>query len=224
MKFRHELKHEVNFADVMILRTRLAAVMQRDKHAIDNKYVIRSLYFDTPEDKALNEKRNGVAVRDKFRVRFYNEDTSFITLEKKSKVKDLCSKQSCQITKEEAQLLIDGDLGWMLEGEERPLCKELYTLMKTTGLRPKTIVEYTRDPFVFKAGNVRVTIDYNIRTGDFRTDFLNPDTITLPVCDNRYILEVKWDEFLPDIIRDAVTLPGRRTSSFSKYEQCRIYG
>ncbi|MBR4728258.1 MAG: VTC domain-containing protein, partial [Clostridia bacterium] len=117
----------------------------------------------------------------------------------------------------------DGDVGWMLT-DERPLCVELYSKMRTQGLRPKTIVDYTRDPFVFAPGNVRVTMDYDIRTGMFRTDFLNPETLTLPAGDSPIILEVKWDDFLPDIIKDAVSLPCRRVTAFSKYEQCRIYG
>lgn len=96
--------------------------------------------------------------------------------------------------------------------------------MRSQGLMPKTIVDYTRDPFVYGPGNVRVTIDYNIRTGVFRTDFLNSETLTLPAGDSPIILEVKWDDYLPDIIKDAVLIPGRRVCAFSKYEQCRIYG
>jgi hypothetical protein len=92
------------------------------------------------------------------------------------------------------------------------------------GLRPKTIVDYTREPFVYAPGNVRVTMDYNIRTGLLCTDFLNPSRITVPAGDAPIILEVKWDEYLPDIIRDAVQLEGRRVAAFSKYAACRIYG
>ncbi len=223
MKFRHEWKHEINYADKLVLVSRLSAVMQRDKHAINNRYEIRSLYFDTPTDKALREKMDGVNIREKFRIRYYNNDTSYIVLEKKSKINGLCAKDSCMVTKEEAQKIVDGDIEWMLSSD-RPLCRELYSKMKAQRLRPKTIVDYTREPFVFSAGNVRVTIDYNIRTGDFRTDFLNPETVTLPVENNPIILEVKWDEFLPDVIRDVVSVPNRHVTAFSKYEQCRVYG
>ncbi len=223
MKYRHEWKHEINAADRLVLLTRLGAVMKRDAHAIDGVYKIRSLYFDDLRDTALREKIDGVNVREKFRIRFYNGDTSFIVLEKKSKINGLCAKESCRISAEEAQDIVDGDLGWMSDSG-RPLCVELYSKMKSRGLRPRTIVDYTREPFVFGPGNVRVTIDREVRTGDFRTDFLNPETLTLPAGDSPMILEVKWDEFLPDIIRDAVTIPGRRVAAFSKYEQCRIYG
>ena len=96
--------------------------------------------------------------------------------------------------------------------------------MLSQGLRPKTIVDYTREPFVYGPGNVRVTIDCNIRTGAFRTDFLNPATLTFPAGESPIILEVKWDDYLPDMIKDAVSIPGRRVSAFSKYELCRIYG
>ena len=223
MKYRHEWKHEINFSDMLTLRTRLSAVMKRDKHSVNGAYQIRSLYFDNLSDKALREKIDGVNIREKFRIRYYNGDTSFIVLEKKSKINGLCAKESCQISADEARKIVDGNLGWMPESE-RPLCMELYSKMLSQGLKPKTIVDYTRDPFVFPPGNVRVTIDYNIRTGAFRTDFLNPETLTLPAGEAPIILEIKWDEYLPDIIKDAVTIPGRRVTAFSKYEQCRIYG
>lgn len=223
MKYRHEWKHEINYADSLILQSRLSAIMQSDSHAVNGKYFIRSVYFDTPSDTALREKIDGVNFREKFRIRFYNGDTSFITLEKKSKINGLCAKVSCRITKEEAQSIVDGDIEWMKD-TDRKLCNELYSVMRSRQLKPKTIVDYSRIPYIFKPGNVRVTIDYDIRTGDFRTDFLNDQTLTLPAGDSVMILEVKWDEYLPDIIKDAVTIPGRHASAFSKYARCRIYG
>ena len=84
-------------------------------------------------------------------------------------------------------------------------------------------MDYTREPFVFGPGNVRVTLDYDLRTGLHCTDFLNPDCLTIPATDDAVILEVKWDQFLPDVIRDLVQIPGRRTAAFSKYAACRKY-
>lgn len=222
MKYRHEYKHEISRSDMLVLRSRLSAVMKKDSHAVDGKYFIRSLYLDNATDKALKEKINGVNVREKFRIRYYNLDTSVIFLEKKSKINGLCLKESTSLTKEMAQAIIDGDYEWMMKSNE-PLIQELYSKMMSQGLRPKTIVDYEREPFVFLPGNVRVTLDYNIRTGLNCVDFLNPECITVPVGDT-VILEVKWDEFLPDIIRDAVQLPSCRTGTFSKYAVCRIYG
>lgn len=223
MKFRHEWKHELNANDMRILRTRLSAVMEKDAHSINGLYRIRSLYFDNLYDKALREKIDGVNCREKFRIRYYNGDTSFISLEKKSKINGLCSKESTTISESEAQRIVDGDIDWMKESADN-LLVELYSKMKSQGLKPKTIVDYTREAFTYGPGNVRVTLDYDIRTGMHCTDFLNSKAITIPAGQSPIILEVKWDEYLPTIIKDIVILPGRRVSAFSKYAQCRIYG
>ena len=222
-RYRHEWKHVINYADLLVIRQRLRAVAKPDEHARDGQYLIRSLYFDNARDKALREKIDGVNMREKFRIRYYNFDTSVIHLEKKSKHSGLGSKFSADLTAEEAQSIVDGKLDWMLESG-RPLVQELYCKMRGQGLKPKTIVEYTREPYRYRPGNVRVTFDYDIRTGLQCTDFLNPDCVTIPAGDAGIILEVKWDEYLPDIIRDAVWMPGRRETAFSKYAQCRIYG
>ncbi len=222
MDFRHEWKHEINALDLRILRQRLRAVAQPDPHAAGGVYQIRSLYFDTPTDRCLREKTDGVSRREKFRIRYYDGDLSLIHLEKKSKLGGLGNKQAADLTPQEAQDLVDGRLAWMA-GCGRPLVEELYRKMHTHQLRPRTIVDYTREPFVYPAGNVRVTLDYHIRTGLNCTDFLSP-CLTVPAGDAPIILEVKWDAFLPDVIRDTVRLEGRRVSSFSKYAQCRVYG
>ena len=226
LKFRHEVKHEITPAERIIIRQRMNAIASVDKNAKDGIYQIRSLYFDNIDDKALLEKINGNSKREKFRIRYYNGDTSFMKLEKKSKIGNLCNKQSTNITEEEAVRLIDGDLKWMMgkETEERPLIRELYTKMLGQSLKPKTIVDYTRDPFIYAPGNVRVTIDYNIRTSMNIRGFPDSGCVTVPVRDGRMILEVKWDEFLPDIIRDAVQLDNVRAGGFSKYAACRCYG
>lgn len=223
MQYRHEWKHVINLADMIAIRQRLQAVMQLDEHAKAGKYFVRSLYFDTISDRALREKIDGVNEREKFRIRYYNQDTSIIHLEKKSKRNGLGHKQSAVLTKEEAQAIVQGDLEWMLQSE-RPLVQELYEKMMTQGLRPRTIVDYEREPFVYGPGNVRVTLDYNIRTGLRCIDFLNADCVTIPAGDAPIILEVKWDAFLPDVIRDVIQFGDRRSAAFSKYAVCRIYG
>ena len=221
--YRHEWKHIINNADKIAIRQRLRAVAQVDANAADGRYLIRSLYFDNISDKALREKLDGVNRREKFRIRYYNGNTDQIHLEKKSKWNGLGTKDRVLITADEAQRIVDGDLTWMIESE-RSLVQELYVKMNSQGLRPKTIVDYTREPFVYAPGNVRVTLDYHIRTGLLCTDFLNPDCITIPAGAGETILEVKWDEYLPSVIRDAVQLGSRQLSAFSKYAVCRMYG
>lgn len=223
MDYRHEWKFEISQADLLILRQQLRAVARPDPHAAGGMYWIRSLYFDNIADRVLRDKLDGVSRREKFRIRFYNGDTSMIHLEKKSKVGGLGTKRNAVLTADQAQAIADGRLDWMADSPEE-LVRELYAKMRIQGLRPKVIVDYIREPFVFGPGNVRVTLDYDIRMGFRCSDFLDPLCVTVPAGDAPLILEVKWDRFLPDIIRDTVQLPGRRVTTFSKYAQCRIYG
>lgn len=220
-RYRHEWKHEISLSDCFALRRRLGAVAQMDPHARDGRYQIRSLYFDTPGDRALREKLDGVDRREKFRIRYYDGDLSLIHLEKKSKLHGLGTKAAAALTQEEARAIVEGDWDWM-PGSGRPLVAELYSRMRSQGLRPRTIVDYTREPFIYGPGNVRVTLDYDLRTGLGCTAFWDPACVTVPVPGAAAILEVKWDAYLPDVIRDAVQLPGRRAGAFSKYAACRM--
>ena len=223
MEWRHEIKHYITQADAVAIRQNLSAVAAVDPHAgKDGCYRIRSLYFDDLRDTALWEKLDGVNERRKFRIRYYNEDLSYIVLECKMKRDDVGCKLQERLTQEELSRIIAGDIGWMASSG-RPLLVTLYVEMKTRGLKPKCVVEYMRVPFVYGPGNVRVTIDWNIRTGP-PGQFMNPRGLTLPVEGNPMLLEVKWDEYLPSIIRRATALKGRGSTAFSKYAACRVYG
>lgn len=221
MKFRNECKHLVTEFQLMGLRQRLNAVAKRDQFSSDEgDYLIKSLYFDNCYDKALNEKIMGVTNREKFRIRFYNNDTSYIRLEKKSKINGLCLKQSAQLSTEQVQAILNGKISWMINADDELIC-ELWAKMQYQMLRPKSIVVYNREAYVYEPGNVRVTIDSNIRGSDNVQHFLIGDEVDLKLF-NQIILEVKWDEFLPQIIRDIVQLNNVRTSNFSKYAATRF--
>lgn len=220
--FRHEYKIELAPGDIPVLRARLGALLCPDPHAPGGRYTIRSLYFDDWTDRALREKLDGVDKREKFRLRCYNGDASLIHLEKKAKQNGLGYKVQADLTAAEVRALLAGDLGWM-PGHPAPLVRELYQKMRARGLAPKTLVDYTREAFVYGPGNVRVTLDSGIRTGLRRTDFLDFDCPTVPAPGPAALLEVKWDAFLPDIVRAAVQLPGHRAGAFSKYAACRSY-
>ena len=222
MQFRHEVKHEISQYDMLVLRHRLRAVMRPDPHAEDGKYLIRSLYFDNTDDKALREKLSGCAEREKYRIRLYNYNTDLIHLERKYKNRSLGYKDSVTLTTDQARAIAAGDLdfpGW----QDNDILRTFRQKMLGQGLRAKVIVDYEREPFIFDAGNVRVTLDYHIRTGLTCTDFLNPDCITVPISYDPVILEVKWDNYLPDVIRNAVQLDGRHNGAFSKYAACRMF-
>lgn len=222
MDYRHEIKHIITPGDAASIRANLGAVAHIDPHAKERGcYCIRSLYFDDPMDTALHEKLDGVNERRKFRIRYYNDDLSYIMLECKIKRDGVGAKPQERLTLEETRRIIAGDISWMLTSN-RPLLVALYVDMKVRHLRPKTIVQYKRVPYVYGPGNVRVTIDWDIRTGAPK-DFLDPNGLTLPIDEDVILLEVKWDEYLPNVIRKAAALKSRMPTAFSKYAACRVY-
>lgn len=223
MAHRHELKHEINAADRLLLKKRLRNILPHDRHAgPDGEYLVRSLYFDDPFDRALTEKISGVNVREKFRIRCYNQDFSWIRLEKKSKRRGLSSKKTARLTEDQVRSILEGDDRFLLESGV-PLLQEFYFNLRSRLLRPCVIVEYFREPFVFPAGNVRITLDRDIRTGGRNVDFFAVDPLYVPTDEAFAILEVKYDRFLPAFIANAVQIGSRRSGAFSKYAHGRKY-
>lgn len=224
-KPRHELKFFINFSDYFEIKNRIKYIAYLDKNAnTSGNYHIRSLYFDNFNDKALLEKINGYSKREKFRIRYYNDNFDFIRLEKKSKINGLCTKFSAPITKKECKKLLNNDIDWMLNSN-KSLIKELYFKMKSQMLKPKTVVDYTREAYIYKPGNVRITIDSNVRTGIYSQDIFNMTLPTIKIPNNdAIILEVKFDEFLPDIIKDVIQTNTRKSTSISKYASSRMFG
>ena len=219
--YRHEIKHEISYSDMLDIRRRLSAIARRDTHAKDGRYHIRSLYFDTPEDTALKEKLLGVAKRGKYRIRCYDGDVTFIRLEKKTKIGRLGTKDMAPLAPDQVLKIINGDYEWLID-EEDELLRQFYAAIRNERLQAKTVVDYTREPFIYDPGNVRVTLDYDIRSGLKLQDMLDFTAPTVPVKESPRILEVKWDNFLPEVIRQAVQLPVRE-QAYSKYAACRMY-
>lgn len=216
MDGRHELKHYINASDCAQLRARLLAVAGADENSgADGGYKVRSLYFDNYSDKVVVEKLSGQSRREKFRIRYYNDNTSFIRLEKKSKANKLCYKESSVISAELCEALLAGDY-ICLKAPDKPLLMELYSKIRCQNLRPKSIVDYYREAYVFRAGNVRVTFDSNIRMSNSVAGFLDSGLVTTPSA-NAIILEIKYDAYLPDIMRDVLQIGWRNQTEFSKY-------
>lgn len=221
MSGRHELKHNINASDYSQLRARLRTVAKLDENAgADGSYKIRSLYFDNYSDKAVMEKLSGLSRREKFRFRYYNGDTSFIRLERKSKANRLAYKEGATITAEQCAAILAGNYE-RLRIPEIPLFMELYTKICYQNLRPRNIVEYHREAYIYKAGNVRITFDRDIKTSNSVTGFLIPNSVTIPAA-KAMIMEIKYDGFLPDIIRDIIGIDCRNQTEFSKYLVARL--
>ena len=224
--YRHELKYWIPHSEYLALRNRIRKVMKSDPHVnSDGIYLIRSIYFDNSDDKALREKLDGIGKREKFRIRYYNDDFSFITLEKKMKIDNLCLKYDAAITEEECRSILCGDIDFM-ENHPSELVKELYVKMRSQRLRPRVLVSYVREPYIYGPGNVRVTFDFKIRTTLFHREFLSESVYDISATDTPadMFLEVKYDAFLPSVIQDLIQVPSIRQTAFSKYCACRRFG
>ena len=218
-KFRHEYKHIISAADLYMISARLDAAAKPDEHMKGDSYFVRSLYFDSHSDKALREKLDGVSRREKFRIRYYDFDDGFIRLEKKFKRDGLCLKSSAELSRKQTDCIIAGDYGFLLDGQNE-LLTEFYIKLTAEQLRPKTIVDYRRKAYVFPYGNVRVTFDYNI-SSSFDTDgFFDTAAASVPASED-IVMEIKYDEFLPQVIADITQMNGRQKPAFSKYAAAR---
>lgn len=218
-KYRHEHKYALDYLNYMSLRQKLSHVMHPDAHAdSEGKYLITSLYFDNCFDKALKEKLHGVNQREKFRLRYYNDNLETVYLEKKQKINGLCLKNSAPLCYEDCIEIIEGYHSHLIESGI-PLVAELGFKMQTQLLRPRSVVRYSREAFTYSPGNVRVTFDSGISTGLSSDWFFQP--FQAPLENSVMIMEVKYDEFLPEIIRHIVQPHCTRLQAFSKYASCR---
>ncbi|MBU5307216.1 polyphosphate polymerase domain-containing protein [Clostridioides mangenotii] len=223
-KYRFEIKHIVSEADVISIKSKLCRIMNNDQNSSKNgKYTIRSLYFDTPKNKAVAEKLDGVPYREKFRIRFYNYNSDFIKLEKKIKNNGMTLKFSASITKDDVEKILNNDIEFLKQREDS-LLKEFYIKLKHTMLQPKSIVDYEREAYVYPLGNVRITLDSNIRKVVNSLDPFDYKSITTPIVENDMsVLEVKYDEFMPDFVRDLIQINKCSNTAMSKYVSSRLY-
>ena len=219
--YRHEYKYLISRGDAQLLKLRLPHIMERDPHAGETgQYAIRSLYFDDFSGKAYYEKMDGISERTKYRIRFYNYDSSIIKLERKEKKGSLTRKAAQTITKNDARALeyalADGcpDNPEGLTGELRLACNG-------QGLRPRVLVDYDRTPFICRSGNTRITIDENLRTRPYIAHLFASPRAMIPVLDpDQVILEVKFDDFLPSYLADALADIPKVPLAISKFALC----
>ena len=221
--YRYELKFLMNATTAHLLKYRLSLLMDVDEFSKneDGSYYIRSLYFDDIYDKAYYEKVDGLEEREKYRIRFYNFDESYILVEIKGKKGNLGYKEQDRITKEECLLLIDGECD-KININNRRVLERFINDIKMKHLVPSVIVDYKRLAFTYPIADVRITFDSDIASGRFNYDFFNKDIMLYNILeDKEVILEVKYNDFLPKMICDLVMdVPAVRIP-MSKFALCR---
>lgn len=222
--YRSEWKYCINDTTLSSLRERLSAVMIHDPHADENgKYEIHSLYFDDFFNTSARNNVDGVSKRFKYRIRYYNNNTEFICLEKKIKNNSFGSKDNCLLTKEEYRQIVTDDVSDLYWSTDKKLLRDFCLDISSYGFRPKVIVDYEREAFVEPISNVRITFDRIISASDDIEDFLDGSYSRIPIIpDKMNVMEVKFDEVLPAYIRKIIQVGRVNQRSFSKYYLCRV--
>ena len=223
-KYRHEFKYPVSVNEFEMIKNRIHPLMELDANVgSEGRYNISSLYFDDLFDSCFYDNENGLDPREKFRIRIYNHDISRISLECKRKERGKTLKTSCLLSASQAEKLCYGEYLRDI-GNHPPLLRKFTEQMMSRRLRPVIIVEYNRIPFVYKYGNVRVTFDMELSSSTEVTNFLTGTISKRPVMEaGMHLLEVKYDEYLPDVIYNALQIDNLKQMAFSKYSLCRKY-
>jgi hypothetical protein len=222
LSLRHELKYDIDTLQHQVLQKKLRTVLKPDPNMGSNKcYNIRNLYFDDIKDTALQEKQAGVPNRKKYRIRIYNHSDTVIKFERKSKISQYIFKESTRITRREADQIITGDFSFLAKTEDR-LLREFYSETRCKLMRPVVIVEYDREAYFHPVGNVRITFDTDLRTGLGPTSFFDNDICTMGIiCQQGVILEVKYNEVLPQYICGLFPNTIRPRTAIGKFILCR---
>lgn len=222
--FRHEFKYYINYFEYEILRRRLKAVLKNDDFSNENgEYHIRSLYFEDMKNTALFEKQAGILNRKKYRIRIYNINSDVIKLEKKSRIGQFINKESAKLSKEEFDDIMLGNISF-LKNKNNKLLREFYIDITINRYKPEVIVDYVREAYVHSLNNIRITFDKFLKTGLYETSIFDKNIPTIDVIEEpKMILEIKYDHFLPDFIRNILQISSNQRYAISKYVICRKF-
>ena len=224
MEYRNELKYIVNEHDIKTIEYRIKNFLKLDKNTKDNNsYNIRSVYFDSYDNTYFYENEAGVNKRLKVRIRIYDKSDKIIKLEIKHKNNGMTKKESCTISRELCEKLIEGKFLTSDECRNNKVLYKVYLEQHLHLLKPKIIVEYERTAFTNIVGNVRITFDRNIRASKYLKHFFEDNIYSKPAQDiGNHVLEVKYDELLPDYIAQILEINTLRQTAFSKYYLSRL--
>ena len=214
---RQEKKYAIDIAQGAMLRAKLDHIMIPDAHNGPSGYMIRSLYFDTPDNSDYNDKIEGLELRRKIRLRIYDPAQNFAMLEMKQKSGPYQLKRSLRVTRSDAAALARGEYGVLL-GYTEPFAAECYALMRIRCYRPKAVVEYDRAAYIARENHIRITFDSRLRAGESDLDLFSPRPAYGPVMTPfGMVLEVKYNGFLLSYVKDLLANVHQPEVSVSKY-------
>lgn len=215
--YRQEKKYLITREEFYRYSRYLEEFLIQDAHNGAQGYRIRSLYFDTLDNRDFREKEDGLELRRKLRLRLYDPGADFAMLEMKQKQGMYQRKRSLRLDREAAMRLAQGDYTPLLQ-DSSDFAVECYALMNCSCYQPRTIVEYKRKAFIAKENHIRITFDHDIAATESCFDLFSDRLNLYPVLDPfQVVLEVKYDGFLLSYIRDMINQCSKSELSVSKY-------
>lgn len=214
---RREIKYLLETIEYKKQRHYLEQILTSDIHNGSDGYIVRSLYFDTIDDRDICEKEDGVEIRRKIRLRVYNPNDNYAFLEMKQKEGNYQIKRSLKVKKEDAIEISKSNYAPLLKYTEA-FASEIYAYMTSNFYRPKVIIEYKRDAFIVKENSIRITFDHHISSTESSYDIFDSNLQLTPVMDtSNVILEVKYNGFLLSYVKDLIKNVSCVSTSVSKY-------
>ena len=213
---RKELKYYISYSDFVVMNSALEKALKRDSYDKGKGYFIRSLYFDSIENKAFEEKMAGVETRKKIRIRIYDFESKMAKLEIKNKIGDCIVKESLWIKKEDAEELALGNYEVLLDYDSK-VARKVYVEFRKFLYKPVVVIDYERSAFVYDFNNVRITFDRDIKANSINLNMFDKLLFMKPLLSKKLVvLEVKFDRFMPDWLK-SIVLMKNCNSAISKY-------
>lgn len=216
---RRELKFYISYKEYLILSNLLKKILKHDKYNKEDKggYFVRSLYFDTIDNKEFEDKMAGVENRSKYRLRIYDVNDPLVKFEIKRKLDNIISKETCNITREDAIEIINRNYEVLLKYKDKVLNKA-YKEFKKSQYYPVVIICYLREAYVYEFNEIRIAFDKFLKSTPFETDLFKKDiSTTQKLKKGLVIMEIKYNHFIPDWLKALIQIPSSERSALSKY-------
>ena len=216
---RKELKYYISYKEYIVLSNLLRKILQQDKHVQDSLkgYFIRSLYFDNLDNKNFEDKMAGIEERSKYRLRIYDTNAKWVKFEIKNKLNDNITKETATISRDDAIEIQNLNYEVMLK-YNNPILNKAYIEFKKSCYYPVVLVDYLRDAFVYDANKIRIAFDRFLKSSSLQLDIFKSGPILIPQLKRDIVvMEIKYDHFIPEFIRQIIQIPAFERSAISKY-------
>jgi hypothetical protein len=220
---RKEIKYYINYIDYLSLSNRISNIFYSDKNSNkDGCYHIRSLYFDNKSNDNYHDKINGIEKRRKYRIRIYNLKLDPVKLEIKNKINNVVSKEIILIKKSDIKMISSGKFDFLLS-YNNIAANKIYSDFSKDHFSPVILIDYLREAYNYDINNIRINFDREIKKSELEFEDIASKNIDMGRVfkNKKIILEIKYNDNLPGLIKNLLQLPRFERCAISKYTLSR---